>query len=747
MVAVVAVGIHASPAGAHTPHDTVTGVAFSPTFQKDGRVYVIAASRLLVSEAGKDNWKPLVRGLPRAPEEGEGIARIAISPSDPDTMYVSSRVGGAFRSTDGGRSWRSAAGGLGNPDLIPIAVSPRSAGVVMAAGTFNGLYRTVDGGRNWNPVPGFVRVPAVTFVQGSGRAVVGDASGRVRISDNDGVTWRVASTGQGSSINALAVSSGSGPTTVFAGDSQGHVFRSDDGGTSFAAIESDLPVDPVGGIAISPDYDRDHTLWVSLSERGVYRSNDSGRTWRRFSRGLTTDVQAHVVHVAEFRTIVAGRGRAGTVLYDAGFDGLFGSNDGGRRWRESQTLVDYVVGLDVSPDYAHDRTVAAATYVKGAYLSTDAGGRWKPVDHGLQQDLGAGNKFAPIRRLHNISFSPDYVRDHTIFSAGWTAFLKTTDRGATWVPIQVGLRPAQPLLRQYVLGIAPGYGRRHELYLGTRQGEVFRSARAGDAGSWTKVGNAGSRVRSFAFDPAGGTIFAGTVNGVVRSDDRAATWTRTGPAGESIVAISPQYAHDGTVLAGIPDGLLVSRDRGRSWQPVRLPAAGKVEALALSPAYGSDHTVLVSLAGSGFFRSTNGARSFAAVGSDLVRANHVIADFTNPTGSPIQFSPAYAQDHTVFGYASQVIVRSTDRGETWKVLRLPSAASFLTRVRRAEASGSGSPLAGSSSGGSISKRRVAAIALTVLVVLALIAVLYRRSRRLRPDDATSGGDPSDAQVD
>ena len=143
-----------------------------------------------------------------------------------------------------------------------------------------------------------------------------------------------------------------------------------------------------------------------------------------------------MVHVAEFRTVAAARRQSGVVLYEAGFDGLFRSDDGGRRWHESQALVDFVVGLDVSPDYAHDRTVAAAGYVKGAYLSTDAGDQWSTIDHGLQQDLGAGNKFAPI---------------------------------------QVGPGPAQPLLRQYVLGIAPGYGRRHGL------------ARTGDA--------CGSRVR------------------------------------------------------------------------------------------------------------------------------------------------------------------------------------------------------------------------------------------------------------
>ena len=90
--------------------------------------------------------------------------------------------------------------------------------------------------------------------------------------------------------------------------------------------------------------------------------------------------------------------------------------------------------------------------------------------------------------------------------------------------------------------------------------------------------------------------------------------------------------------------------------------------------------MLVSATGEGLFRSTNGGRSFREVGKDLIDANHVIADYTNPTGTPIQFSPNFAKDHTIFGYAGQDVVRSTNAGSTWDVIRLPSAAAFLATV-------------------------------------------------------------------
>lgn len=726
---VVAVsGLTVTPASAHTPHDDVSDVAFSPTFSEDGTVFVVAASRLFVSVPGATRWKPLVRGLPRAPEEEKSLNRIAIAPSDPDTMYVTSRVGGVFRSTDGGRSFEAAAIGLGSGDMTPIAVSPRSPRVAMTGGSISGFFRTVDGGARWSQVPGFSRVAGMGFVPASGRAVAGDDSGEVRVSDDDGASWTTVSPGRGAAVTAVAASAGSGASTVFVGDATGRLLRSTDGATSFAPIGRGLPRDSISSIAISPTFASDGTVWASLSERGVYRSTDAGRTWARSSRGLTTDEQAQRVNVAGFRTITAAKGADGTTLYLGGFDGLFRSDDGGDQWVESQTLVDFVTGLGVSPDFARDRTVAAATYVKGAYLSTNDGDDWTMIDDGLQQSPGEGNKFAPIRRLHNITFSPGYATDRTLFSAGWTAFLKSTDRGRSWSVIQVGPPPSQPLLRQYVLGVAPDYPTRHELYLGTRQGDIFRSEQAGDRDSWSKIGNAGSRVRSFVFDPSGesGSMFAGTAAGVMRSNDRGATWGRIGPAGETNLAISPAYEADGTVLAGTDDGLYVSRDRGQSWPRVALPAPGKVEALAVSPAFPTDRTVLASVAGAGLFRSIDGARTFESIAPSLLGANHVIADFTNPSGSPIQFSPAYATDRTIFGYSSQDVLRSTDGGDTWAVVALPSAEQFLQAWSRSGREGS---RAAGSSDGSISTLGLGVIASAVLVFLVLAAFVVRRVRR------------------
>ena len=121
-------------------------------------------------------------------------------------MYVSSRVGGVYRSDDGGQSWHQASTGITHPDVQALAVSPNNPNLVFAAASIFGFYRTQDGGAHWNTIPGFTRAGAIAFVASSGRVLAGDEAGRVRASDDNGTTWRTVSAGSGAAVTALATS-------------------------------------------------------------------------------------------------------------------------------------------------------------------------------------------------------------------------------------------------------------------------------------------------------------------------------------------------------------------------------------------------------------------------------------------------------------------------------------------------------------------------------------------------------------
>lgn len=757
VLALIAVSLVAweQRAYAHTPHDSISGIAVSPTYASDGKVFVIAANRLLVSSAGDPyGFRPIVRGLPRAPENGESLAQMSISSSDPRVMYVSSRIGGVFKSTDGGTSWREAATGLPTmgsalADITQIQVSPKSPDIVLAGGSLTGFFRTTDGGVHWQTVPGYGRVPAIAFIGGTDRAVIGDGSGRISVSDDDGATWKVVarSTEGSGGISTIAATTGRS-ATVFAGTTHGGLLRSTDAGATFSSIGSGLPAEAVNSVAVSPDYAHDHMLWLATYTTGVYRSTNRGASWKKMSNGLTTDPQAQVVKVSEFRGIAVATGPNGKrVLFEAGFDGLFRSDDDGVHWWTVETLTDYIVGLAVSPNYDVDHSVAISSYVKGAYLSTNSGASWSEADNGLEHEISAGNKFAPVKRLHNIVYSPDYANDHTIFSASWTAFLRSTDGGKSWVTIEVGPPSQSTVLRQFVIGLSPHYTTDHTIYLGTRQGDIFKSTESGDKKSWVHLTDIRSGVRSFAFDPsfpAKPVIFAGTTKGGVTSVDGGASWVDSGPSSVAQMVMSPTYDTDGTVYAGTLSGLFVTHDRGNTWSLVTggpLNETSDVEAIALSPDYIHDHMMLISIGGVGLYRSTDGAKSFVAIGADLIDQNITIADFTNPTGTPIQFSRTFAHDHTIFAYANQYVLRSNDAGATWTVLQPPSSIDFLKTVDPSLLSRYDPTLSrGSASGSGHGNGADIVVIVAVAVVVVLLAggfAFTRRRSAARPQPATT----------
>lgn len=733
VLVVAAMGLNVQRAWAHTPHDDVSDVALSSGFASDRTVFAISDNRPLRSTDGGAHWTEMVRGL-----TGQNLAAFATAPTDAKVVYLSTRTDGVHRSLDGGSTWQSTNSPPAMRVMSTLAVSPASSRVVVAAaGVFGGLYRTLDGGNRWTVVPGIGKVAAITFVPSHPlRVVIADATA-VRISDDDGATFHAAS-GLTAAVTALSVGTGSSGSTMFAGTSTGKFLISTDAGASWSNVGVGVAThQQIESIAISGDYATDRTLWASTFDRGVYRSTDRGRTWNEAITGLTTDAQAYTYKLPEFQELQIARDSAGRqVLYLAGYDGLFRSSDGANRWESVETLAEYVTGLAVSPNFDVDKTLVVNTYVKGVYISRDGGTVFDASDVGLEHFLSEGNKLLPVRRMHDVVFSPDYAQDRTILTATWDAFVKSTDGGRTWKSIQVSVpKTAADDLRQFVIAVSPAFATDQTVFLGTRQGIVYRSTAGGNAGTWSAIARLDSGVRSIVVSPGferDHSLFASTANGIVTSTNAGANWTATGLDGISLLAISPGFVTDRILFAGTEHGLYVTRDAGRTWSPVgggAFSATARIAALAVSPAFVSDGTILASVAGIGLFRSNDHGHSFVSVGESLLDRDLIIADFENPTSEPIQFSTGFVHDRTVFAYAAQSVVRSTDGGETWAVLPIPPASEFRSPTPGANPPASaGAPVATSGN----EAFPVVPIAGGAIAVIALVGLIgYRRRRRTK----------------
>jgi photosystem II stability/assembly factor-like uncharacterized protein len=110
------------------------------------------------------------------------------------------------------------------------------------------------------------------------------------------------------------------------------------------------------------------------------------------------------------------------------------------------------------------------------------------------------------------------------------------------------------------------------------------------------------------------TLLLGTHQGVYRSTDGGHTWRAAGLTGEDAMNL---VREGGTIFMGGHDVFAESTDGGKTWRAMRpagLPSLD-VHGLAVDP---RDHkTLYAQIAMTGLYRSTDGARSFRLVSSDV----------------------------------------------------------------------------------------------------------------------------------
>jgi photosystem II stability/assembly factor-like uncharacterized protein len=674
---------------AHRPHDVVSQVEISPTYDQDRTLFIIVRSNLFKSTDGGNSWKRIVKGL----DNHFDFTSLVIFPENKKTLFVSSLGDGIYKSQDEGESWSKINQGLDNLNLDLLAISDENPNLILAAGTEKGLYKTTDGGNNWKPViESKIKITAVAFSpKNINRIVIGDRQGNLYFSNDLGETWQQKGTIQnGGMITAIAISPKStSESTFLVGTEQRGIFKTIDMGNSFSEINGEISDKNIRDIAILPNNSKDLSLWVTTWDEGVFQSQDGGNTWKKSSNGLTKDSQADDLkspHFVDLRIFPAFS--QDKTLFVGGFNGLFKSTDGGESWKELETLSPgTITALAVSPNYANDSTIAIVTYVGKTYISHDKGATWRTTNKGLEVPRFTGDFEKPHqdpRRFFDVSFSPNYAEDGNIFATIlWDNFLQSTNRGDHWDIIRI------PNVRGYATrGItivpSPNLASDKTIYLGTQYGVIYRSTDGGK--NFSVIGKVGNRSTNeplalvispdFASDK---TLYASGPQGVHKTVDGGRTWqpitegTVLMKRGNIQLAISPNYKADRTVIAGTNEGLFITKDEGKSW--VKLEGAygsdSSLEGVAISPNYQSDRTFLVSVRGRGLFKTIDGGQTFTKIGNDSISLSRM--NSVPSAGIPIHFSPAYATDKTIYGFGSSTteIYKSTDGGNTWETIVIP----------------------------------------------------------------------------
>jgi photosystem II stability/assembly factor-like uncharacterized protein len=154
------------------------------------------------------------------------------------------------------------------------------------------LFASEDGGRRYAVVPGLPQtseMTALAAIPGSADILAAVIDGGAMISHDGGRTWRNAGFGGATAPVDTIATDATRPQRIWAA-AGGRIVVSDDLGSGWHSVGRSLPEARarVRSIAASADA----TTLVVSSDRGIYRSADGGETWAPKEDNLPTHIEA-----------------------------------------------------------------------------------------------------------------------------------------------------------------------------------------------------------------------------------------------------------------------------------------------------------------------------------------------------------------------------------------------------------------------------------------------------------------------
>lgn len=482
--------------------------------------------------------------------------------------------------------WTKTAGPFGG-DVLSIASNAN----YRFAGTSNGVYRSVLGANVWQLGDETLLGNRVNALAADSANVYSGTDHGLFISSDDGNNWTLSNL-SGRIITALAVKD----SILFAGAGDG-VFASSDKGVSWGQIDSGLAAKNVLTFATHAGL-----VFVSTLYDGLYRSSDNGVNWTKTSlvedavfalMSLGNELLAsswdNVVYrstdngdtwmssdIGDIYTAVTCFGANPQKVFAATNDGIYYSLDSAKNWQPSSLRQVYVRKVLVEAD------TVFVTSDQGVFKSTDNGTNWNQMNTGLV----------------SVDVTSLASSDSVLFAGtrGFRVYM-STDNGSTWTSYSTGI------ITPYIDGLGLNGNR---LFAGTH-GRIYYSDLS--SGVWTQVPFVTSGSRSFHFD--GNSIIAGSDDGVIRSTDYGATWTKI-----DSIHISNSYSQAWDVLklgnriiAGYNNkGIRISTDDGNTWD---FSNTGLSQYTTINALASSGNNILAGTNGIGVVLSSDGGATWA----------------------------------------------------------------------------------------------------------------------------------------
>jgi photosystem II stability/assembly factor-like uncharacterized protein len=329
--------------------------------------------------------------------------------------------------------------------------------------------------------------------------------------------------------------------TYYAGAASGGVWKSVDGGATWAPVFDDQPAQSIGALAVAPSDPK--VVWAGTGEswvrfnisigNGVYKSTDAGKTWQHMGLDATGRIARIVIHPRNPDIVfVAAMGHCYGPQQERG---VFRTTDGGKTWQRVLFVDENTGASDIAmiPDNPQILIVGA----------------WPLVIHTWGRTSGGPGGGLYMSR----------------------------DGGTTWARL-TGRGLPEPPIGKVAVAVAPNNPKRVYALIETTDGVLWRSDDA--ANTWTLVSRdhmLNERPHYYSRmavmpDNQDEIYFQGVRESVSYDGGKTAQPQRPDPGGDNHdVWIDPRDAN--RIVVTNDHGIHISLTRGASWKRTVLPIA------------------------------------------------------------------------------------------------------------------------------------------------------------------------------
>ncbi len=618
------------------------------------------------TNAGR-TWLPIFDSQPIA-----SIGAIGVAPSNPNIVYVGtgeadmrsqiSYGNGMYKSTDAGKTWTHI--GLDDTRQIGrVLVDPRNPDVVFVAALGHvyganperGVYRTRDGGATWQKVlfkSNDVGAIDLNFDPTDSQIIYaalwntrrppwsiyppsyGPGSGLYKSTDG-GANWQPLTSGLPTDgvgrIGVAVAPSNRSRVYAIVDAKEGGLFRSDDAGATFVKVSSDARIWGRGWYFGKVVVDPKNADLVYVSNTGVYRSRDGGRSFGEPFKGSPGGDDYHQLWIdpADGNRMILG-GDQGAVISVEGLN----DHPTWSSWLNQPTAQIY----RIAPDNAFPYWVTGAQQDSGAMRVRTRGKfagitmrDWEPTCAGgeagytapdpLNPDILFGGTVTrcnvqtgktdnvspevdlptPARHTWTVPLVFSLADQHALYFSDQYLF-KTTDGGNHWARISEDMTrenpgappnldaataadaPAQSKRLGVIYTIAPSPVRAPLIWIGTDDGYIHITP--DDGKTWQNVTPPGVTAWSKVVMLEASHFDANEAYAAVdrhrlednepyihRTKDGGKTWQKITsglPAGVYMQTVKEDPKRRGMLVAGTELGVFISFNDGDNWQSLQL---------------------------------------------------------------------------------------------------------------------------------------------------------------------------------